>query len=506
MRLKGSQRRRHQRHPTNPILFDHDGDGIKTATSWVTPQDGLLVLDRNGNGVIDSGRELFGDSTLLGNGQTAFDGFAALADLDTNKDGVFNASDTQFNNVRVWRDANSGAVSQAGELLSLPQLNILSLSLTKTAANQILPDGSRIADIGTFTYANGTTSTLATTGKLADADFRENTFYSNFTTPVAITPAAQALPTMSGSGLVRDLREAASLSLALTTALTNYAATPTRAAQLAQLDGLIDAWGNTSNLTNFVDRAIANNLLPMLSFGNLTVQSLQTAANNFTVASGAAPPSTSVFWQTYQSLQSPEFKYWINLLDTLEKFNGRYFFNFDQVSLRQQSATVSYSVKDPTQPANTGLQSPIKIIPLPIAQAQLDLLTQSYAALRQSVYDGLLLDTRLKPYMEAIGIVTDTAGNLSLDFTGMEAALNQSAQRDMKLGLTGDITPGSVYAHIDQSLGAWEQRPVLKTNVKQFVSLRKMSPPIPTSDLRRLTEFFPRPVSSFLSIRPTSRK
>lgn len=63
--------------------------------------------------------------------------------------------------------------------------------------------------------------------------------------------------------------------------------------------------------------------------------------------------------------------------------------------------------------------------------------------------------------------------------------------------LTGDITPGSVYAHIDQSLGAWEQRPVFKTNVKQFVSLRKVSPPIPLSDLRRLTEFFPTPGFEF---------
>lgn len=63
--------------------------------------------------------------------------------------------------------------------------------------------------------------------------------------------------------------------------------------------------------------------------------------------------------------------------------------------------------------------------------------------------------------------------------------------------LTGDITPGSVYAHIDQSLGAWEQRPVFKTNVKQFVSLRKVAPPIPTSDLQRITEFFPSPGFEF---------
>lgn len=63
--------------------------------------------------------------------------------------------------------------------------------------------------------------------------------------------------------------------------------------------------------------------------------------------------------------------------------------------------------------------------------------------------------------------------------------------------LTGDITPGSVYAHIDQSLGAWEQRPVFKTNVKQFVSLRKVAPPVSLSDLRRLVEFFPSPGFEF---------
>lgn len=71
-------------------------------------------------------------------------------------------------------------------------------------------------------------------------------------------------------------------------------------------------------------------------------------------------------------------------------------------------------------------------------------------------------------------------------------ALNGSAAN-----LTGDITPGSVYAHIDQSLGAWEQRPVFKTNVKEFVSIREVSPPISLSDLLRVTELFPTPGYEF---------
>lgn len=59
--------------------------------------------------------------------------------------------------------------------------------------------------------------------------------------------------------------------------------------------------------------------------------------------------------------------------------------------------------------------------------------------------------------------------------------------------LVGDVTPGSIYAHIDQSLGPWEQRPVFKTNVKSFVSLRKVQAPISLSDLQRVATLFPAP-------------
>ena len=63
--------------------------------------------------------------------------------------------------------------------------------------------------------------------------------------------------------------------------------------------------------------------------------------------------------------------------------------------------------------------------------------------------------------------------------------------------LVGDVTPGSVYAHIDQSLGPWAQRPVFKTNVKTFVSLRMGNPPIPLAHLQQLTQFFPEPGFQF---------
>ena len=63
--------------------------------------------------------------------------------------------------------------------------------------------------------------------------------------------------------------------------------------------------------------------------------------------------------------------------------------------------------------------------------------------------------------------------------------------------LVGDVTPGGVYAHVDQSLGPWAQRPVFKTNVNRFVSLRKVQPPLELTDLRRISELFPTPGHHF---------
>lgn len=63
--------------------------------------------------------------------------------------------------------------------------------------------------------------------------------------------------------------------------------------------------------------------------------------------------------------------------------------------------------------------------------------------------------------------------------------------------LVGEVTPGSIYAHIDQSLGPWDQRPVFKTNVKSFVSLRRVQPPIALTELQRISEFFPGPGHQF---------
>lgn len=59
--------------------------------------------------------------------------------------------------------------------------------------------------------------------------------------------------------------------------------------------------------------------------------------------------------------------------------------------------------------------------------------------------------------------------------------------------IRGDITPGSIYSYIDQALGAWEQRPVFKTNITEFISLRNMAPKVPKEVLRNIIKYFPEP-------------
>ncbi len=74
---------------------------------------------------------------------------------------------------------------------------------------------------------------------------------------------------------------------------------------------------------------------------------------------------------------------------------------------------------------------------------------------------------------------------------GVFTSLMVDALKGGAANLTGDITPGSIYAYIDQSLGAWEQRPVFKTNVQRFVSLRKVPASIKLEELRQITDLFP---------------
>jgi hypothetical protein len=78
-------------------------------------------------------------------------------------------------------------------------------------------------------------------------------------------------------------------------------------------------------------------------------------------------------------------------------------------------------------------------------------------------------------------------------FTNLLLAALQGGASDLR----GHISPGGIYAYIDQALGPWQQRPVFKTNVNRFTSIRTIAPPVPLDTLRKILEYFPQPQDEF---------
>ena len=142
----------------NGIYFDHDGNGFAERTGWVGQDDGLLVRDLNNNGQIDNGSELFGNNTVLSNGKKAANGFEALKDLDSNSDGVFNASDAAWNEVKVWKDSNQNGLVDNGELITLEQANIKNINLNYQNSTIVDENDNAHKQTGSFTKITTTAS------------------------------------------------------------------------------------------------------------------------------------------------------------------------------------------------------------------------------------------------------------------------------------------------------------------------------------------------------------
>ena len=79
-------------------------------------------------------------------------------------------------------------------------------------------------------------------------------------------------------------------------------------------------------------------------------------------------------------------------------------------------------------------------------------------------------------------------------FTDLVVAALQGGAADLR----GHVTPGSIYAYVDQALDAWDQRPIFKTNVVQFTSLREVQPQVPLEQLRRIAVHFLAPQEEYL--------
>ena len=134
--------------------FNWDGSGFDKQVGWVGHNDGLLFLDRNPNGVVESGKELFSNSAIA----DAAKGVRSLAWVDANGDGLINAADPVFAQLKVWQDANGNAQADAGELKTMAHLGITELDYNngrftrngqfaslQTTAQETSADGQRVS-------------------------------------------------------------------------------------------------------------------------------------------------------------------------------------------------------------------------------------------------------------------------------------------------------------------------------------------------------------------------
>lgn len=207
----------------NKVHFDHDGDGFAELTGWAAPDDGMLVRDLNGDGLITSGRELFGSETVLIGGSEAANGFVALAELDTNKDQQVSLDEAA--SLKVWRDANQNGITDEGELLSLADAGVASIKTGYTNSNVTDAFGNQHKQVGSYVGTDGSTRTAT------DVWFTTDRADSIALSSAPLPQAVLALPDIEGYGVVRSLQQAMAQDATLLSMVTQFT-------QATSMDGL----------------------------------------------------------------------------------------------------------------------------------------------------------------------------------------------------------------------------------------------------------------------------
>ncbi|MBQ9619380.1 MAG: hypothetical protein IJR44_02700, partial [Neisseriaceae bacterium] len=348
------------------VLFDLNGNGIKVATQWVKGDDGLLVLDRNGNGLIDDGSELFGqDTPKTFITDTITDGFSALRQLDHNRDGKIDTNDADFKNIKVWRDINSDGISQEDELFSLEELKITSLDVETGIKN----------GHSTFTKEDGTT------GKLSDIHFDMDTVHSEYVEHLPLSEEFLQLPNLHGTGTLRDLREAASLSENLHQMILKYSSANTKQEQMDLIETLIYEWAKTDS--DF------NGMQTMMMKAGFTIVS--PTAGSVGITPSQAKQNPGMLMPDVEALAN--YTHAIKRGPIIDCFLGT------------ETKTVYFWTMD-------------------MAKSAIKIINDTYEKIETSLYQGLLLQTRLKPYIDEIDLLIDH-NSLSIDYHGMEDLFQQ---------------------------------------------------------------------------------
>lgn len=343
-------------------LYDFEGNGIATATGFTAANTGILFIDRNANNKAEFD-EIFGEKTLLNNGEYAKDGYEALANFDSNSDGKISSEDAEFANIKVLIRKENGEL----EIKTLQELDIVEIDLDGKAVNKDLGDGNILAKVSTYTKSDGTK------GEFGDLDFATNPVFSYFVDEIQLTEEQQARPDVMGIGHVRNLREAAATSDALASILDAYAAAETKAEQLALLDGLKTEWAKTA-----YDFGTYNEIVFLEPY----IRS--TTGKGIALTPSQERGLSKLPFSVSHDIQA-EANSLVNKVKALDAFSGLY-------------THYVYVTSDA------------------MAQRFIDTVKAADKALSDSIYQALLFQTRLKPYVDELFFKLED--NLfSLDFS-----------------------------------------------------------------------------------------
>ena len=343
-------------------LYDFEGNGIATATGFTAANTGILFIDRNANNKAEFD-EILGEKTLLNNGEYAKDGYEALANFDSNGDSKISAEDAEFANIKVLIRKENGEL----EIKTLQELDIVEIDLNGKDVNKDLGDGNVLAKVSTYTKSDGTK------GEFGDLDFATNPVFSYFTDEIQLTEEQQMRPDVMGIGHVRNLREAAATSDTLATILDAYSAAETKTEQLALLDSLKNAWARTAyDFGTYNDIVFLEPYIRSTTGKGIALtpsQEKRISDDPFSVSHDIQQEANSL----------------VNKVKVLDAFSGLY-------------THYVYVTSDA------------------MAQRFIDTVKSADKALSDSIYQSLLFQTRLKPYVDELFFKLED--NLfSLDFS-----------------------------------------------------------------------------------------
>ncbi|MBO5426573.1 MAG: DUF2974 domain-containing protein [Lachnospiraceae bacterium] len=183
--------------------FDLNCDGFAEKINW-TSKDAFLGLDLNNNGKIDNGREVFGDYHLLADGTRAKNGFEALSQYDKNEDGIIDAEDEIFNQLKLWVDTDGDGLSENGELKSLSDMGIKEIKLEHVSSNLTTGTEALIGNTSTFVYEDDSE------GVIGELWVASDLFDTIETVITGLSVAVDGLPDVRSYGNVSSLHNAIS--------------------------------------------------------------------------------------------------------------------------------------------------------------------------------------------------------------------------------------------------------------------------------------------------------